>query len=61
MLDNVHQVAIGRLKVKIEAPSWESDEELVYYNFYDDSHIHPLLSITLKDKNNKLILDIIPF
>jgi hypothetical protein len=61
MLDNAHQEAQGNLKVKIEVPSWETDKELVYYNFFDEAHLHPLLSLTIKENNNKLNLDIIPF
>lgn len=61
MLDNTHQVAKGKLRLKVETPEWEEDKELIYFNFFDNFHEHPLLSITLKEKNNKLKLDIIPF
>lgn len=61
MLDNAHHAAKGDLIVKVEVPTWETDKELVYYDFFDESHIHPLLSITIKENNNKLHLGFIPF
>jgi hypothetical protein len=61
MLNNAHLEAQGKLKVKIEVPNWETDKELVYYNFFDEVHLHPLFSITIKENNNKLLVDIIPF
>ena len=61
MLNHAHESSEGELTLKIEQPTWNTDEEVLNYNFYDNTHKHPLLSIVIKENNNLICLGIMPF
>lgn len=61
MLNHAHESSEGQLTLKIEQPTWNTDKEVLHYNFYDNTHIYPLLSIVVKENNNLISLDVMPF
>lgn len=52
---------IGPLKLKIEKEPWEKDEKLIAFNFYDLVHQHSRINLKVKEEDESLILDILPF
>ena len=61
MLNQAHESSEGELTLKIEQPTLDSDKQVVNYNFYDNTHKYPLLSIVVKENNNLICLGIMPF
>jgi hypothetical protein len=61
MLNDAHLRAKGKVTMKFENPTWEADIKTEDYNFYDSTHIYPLLSIAVKESDNQIHLDIMPF
>lgn len=61
MLKDAHLRAKGELTVKIEEDIWETDKGIVNYNFYNNAFKHSLLSIEVRENNNQIYLDIMPF
>jgi hypothetical protein len=47
--------------LKIEQSTFDTDKEALNYNFYDNTHKYPLLSIVVKENNNLISLDVMPF
>ena len=61
MLNQAHEYSEGELTLKIEQPSLDIDKEVLNYNFYDNTHKRPLLSIVVKENNNLIYLGAMPF
>jgi hypothetical protein len=61
MLNHAHESSKGEVTLKIEQPTLDTDKEVLNYNFYDNVHKHPLLSIEVKENNNLIYLGIMPF
>jgi hypothetical protein len=61
MLNHAHESSEGKLTLKIEQPTLDTDTEVLNYNFYDNTHKYPLLSIEVKENNNLICLGIMPF
>jgi hypothetical protein len=61
MLNDAHIRAKGKLTLKIEESTDDIDKVVLDYSFYDNVHKHPLLSIEVKENNNQILLDIMPF
>ena len=61
MLNDAHESSEGELLLKIEQPTLDTDKEVRNYNFYDNAHKYPLLSIEVKENSNLVCLDIMPF
>ena len=62
MLNHTHESSEGELLLKIEQPTLDIvDEEILNYNFYDNVHRYPLLSITVEENNNLICLGVMPF
>ncbi len=61
MLNHAHESSEGELLLKIEQQTLNTDKEAVYYNFYDNTHKYPLLSIVVKENNNLMYLGVMPF
>ena len=61
MLNHAHESSEGQLTLKIEQQTLDTDKEALNYNFYDNTHKYPLLSILVKENNNLISLDVIPF
>lgn len=61
MLNYAHARAKEKLTLKIEESTDDTDKVVCNYNFYDNSHKHSLLTIVVKENNNQILLDIMPF
>jgi hypothetical protein len=61
MLNHAHVSSEGELLLKIEQPTLDTDKEVLNYNFYDNTHKFPLLSIVVKENNGLICLGIMPF
>ena len=60
MLEYAYQEAKGKLHLKIESPEWE-EEGYTHYCFYDNYHMHSRIYIKIKESNEKLCFDMLPF
>lgn len=61
MLNEAHIRAKGKLTLKIEESTDDTDKVVFDYMFYDNVHKHALLSIEVTEKNNNIHLNIMPF
>ncbi|TDE46719.1 hypothetical protein E0I26_01145 [Flavobacterium rhamnosiphilum] len=61
MINQAHESSEGKLTLKIEQPTLDTDKEVLNYNFYDNTHKYPLLSIVVKENNNLMYLGVMPF
>ena len=61
MLNHAHESSDGELLLKIEHSTLDTDEQVVNYNFYDNVHKHYRLLIVVKDSNDLICLDVMPF
>jgi uncharacterized protein YjbK len=61
MLNDAHIRAKGKLTLRIEESTDDIDKVVLDYSFYDNVHKHPLLSVEVKENNNQILLDIMPF
>ena len=52
--------SIGILNLKIEHPDWDKFK-YTHYNFYDDIHRYPRLTVMVKEVGEYLYLDVPPF
>ncbi len=50
----------GKLQLRIEREPWDK-EDVLSYNFYDEVHKTPRINLKVKEGNNRLHLDILPF
>lgn len=50
----------GMLQLRIEREPWDQ-ENVLSYNFYDEVHKYPRINIKVKEENNNLNLDLLPF
>lgn len=49
------------MSFKIEMPDWEDEENMKHYNLYDSVHKHSRLCIRVKETENQVYLDTMPF
>ncbi|WP_339919223.1 hypothetical protein [uncultured Flavobacterium sp.] len=61
MLNEAHIRAKGKLTLKIEESTDDTDKVVLDYSFYDNIHKHSLLLIKVKENNNQILLDVMPF
>jgi hypothetical protein len=61
ILNHAHESSEGELLLKIEHPTLDGDKDQLNYNFYDNTHKYPLLSIVVKEHNNLICLGVMPF
>jgi hypothetical protein len=61
MLNEAHIRAKGKLTLKIEESTDDTDKVVFDYSFYDNIHKHSLLLIKVKENNNQILLDVMPF
>lgn len=61
MLNHAHESSEGELTLKIEQQTSNTYKEVLNYNFYDNTHKYPLLSILVKENNNLVYLGVMPF
>ena len=53
--------SFGELELKIEKVFWEDDPELLAYNFYDQIHQYPRINLQVKETEDSLFIDVMPF
>lgn len=61
MLNHAHESSEGELTLKIEQSTLDTDKEVHNYNFYDNLHKHYRLSIVVKESNDLICLNVMPF
>ncbi len=61
MLNHAHESSEREITLKIEQPTLDTDKEVCNYNFYDNTHKYPLLSIVVKENPNLISLGVMPF
>ena len=49
------------MSFKIEIPDWEDEEDLKHYNLYDSVHKHSRLSLRVKEFENSVYIETMPF
>ena len=52
--------SLGMLELRIEREPGEK-ENVLSYNFYDEVHKYPRINLKVKEENNSLNLDLLPF
>ena len=52
--------SLGTLELRIEREPWDK-ENVLAYNFYDKAHKYPRINLKVKEENNNLHLDLLPF
>lgn len=58
MIDCSKEGSIGKLTPKMEMNNSKTKK---YLNFYDETHKHPRLSIEIKETENTIYIDTLPF
>lgn len=53
--------SIEPMSFKIEKVHWEKDEDVKYYNLYDSVHKYSRLSLRIKETENQIYLETMPF
>jgi hypothetical protein len=61
MLLTAQSNSIKPMNFKIEMPDWEDEENMKHYNLYDSVHKHSRLCIRVKETENQVYLDTMPF
>lgn len=61
MLATAQSTSIEPMTFKIEIPNWEDEEDMKHYNLYDSIHKHSRLSIRVKETENQVYLETMPF
>lgn len=61
LLNCAHSNSVGPLELKIEKYPWEKDNDMRYYNFYDEVHKYDRLSFKHKEIGNKVFIETMPF
>lgn len=61
MLITAKSNSVEPMNFKIEIPDWEDEENMKHYNFYDSLHKHSRLCIRVKETDNQVYLDTMPF
>jgi hypothetical protein len=61
MLLSAKDNSIEPMRIKIEIPSWEEDDKIKHYKLYDSVHKYSRLCISVRESDDQIDLDIIPF
>ena len=61
LLKTAKEESEGALQLRVEHEPWEEDEALLVYNFYDELHKNPRLSLQVKEMGNRIFIDQKPF
>lgn len=60
ILKSAGEESEGVLELRIEREAWD-EENVLSYNFYDEIHKYPRINLKVKEENNNLHLDLMPF
>ena len=61
MLITAKSNSVEPMNFKIEIPDWEDEENMKHYNLYDSVHKHSRLCIRVKETENQVYLETMPF
>lgn len=61
MLITAKSNSVEPMSFKIEMPHWEDGGNMKYYNLYDSVHKHPRLSLRVKESENSVYIETMPF
>ena len=61
MLLTAKSNSVEPMSFKIEIPDWEDEEDMKHYNLYDSVHKHSRLCIRVKETENQVYLETMPF
>ncbi len=61
MLITAKSNSVEPMTFKIEIPHWEDEEDMKHYNLYDSVHKHSRLCIRVKETENQVYLETMPF
>jgi hypothetical protein len=60
MLKDAYATSKGKLHLRIENPKWDN-EGYTHFCFYDNYHLHNRINVRIKEINEKLHFDMLPF
>lgn len=61
MLITAKSNSIEPMSFKIEIPHWEDEENMKHYNLYDSVHKHSRLSLRVRESENSVYIETMPF
>lgn len=61
MLITAKSNSVEPMSLKIEMPDWEDEEDTKHYNFYDSVHKHSRLSLRVRESENSIYIETMPF
>ena len=61
MLITAKSNSVEPMSFKIEMPDWEEEENMKHYNLYDSVHKHSRLSLKVKESENSIYIETMPF
>lgn len=61
MLITAKSNSVEPMNFKIEMPDWEDEENIKHYNLYDSIHKHPRLGLRVRDFENSVYIETMPF
>jgi hypothetical protein len=61
MLITAKSNSVEPMSFKIEMPDWEEEENMKHYNLYDSVHKHSRLSLKVRESENSLYIETMPF
>lgn len=61
MLITAKSNSVEPMSFKIEMPDWEEEENMKHYNLYDSVHKHSRLSLKVRESENSIYIETMPF
>lgn len=61
MLITAKSNSVEPMSFKIEMPDWEDEEDTKHYNFYDCVRKHSRLSLRVRESENSIYIETMPF
>lgn len=61
MLITAKSNSVEPMNFKIEIPDWEDEEDTKHYNLYDSVHKHSRLSLRVRESENSIYIETMPF
>lgn len=61
MLITAKSNSVEPMSFNIEIPHWEDEENMKHYNLYDSVHKHSRLSLRVRESENSIYIETMPF
>ena len=61
MLITAKSNSVEPMSFNIEIPHWENEENIKHYNLYDSVHKHPRLRLRVRESENSVYIETMPF